>query len=363
MAHNALVEVPAEIGALLLLETLDLSKNQLKSLPREFCLLRSLLWLDISYNKMTELPRNFGSLTKLSVLNASNNRFRMLPESFEELQNLVMMQISHNRLSDIPSKWCTQFTQLKSLEIDNNNIKYLPKEISQMTSLEVLSLKHNLLRSVPLELGSRKNLKGFRIEIFLEGNQFRDFPTKYMNMSDVNDLFFEWLYEEYLVYTPSVEEWEVKKDSYLGCSLGLDNFLEGVQWRCDRMGVDSMQKSREDRIRRLFHYCKSYGFPPSFVKLSYDEVLERKQITSMMQRKKHENIAKVQKESQLQKEKEDHLYFSDFEARQCAAINRNNRFKQDQYLAKQIEAEILLKVVNQNLREARKNEKKKDNDC
>jgi hypothetical protein len=181
-------------------------------------------------------------------------------------------------------------------------------------------------------------------------------------MSDKNELFFEWLHEECLVYTPSVEEWEVRKDSYIGCSLGLDDFLEGVRWRCDRMGVDSMKKSREDRIRRLFHYCKRNGFPPSFVKLSYDEVLERKHITSMMQRKKHDMLAKVQKDSQLKKEKEDHLYFSNFEVRQCAAINRNNRFKQDQYLAKQIETEILLKVVNQNLREARKNEKKKDID-
>ena len=357
LAHNALEEVPTEIGALLMLETLDLSNNQLKRLPRELCLLRSLLWLDISHNDLTELPQHFGSLTKLSVFKASNNAFCNLPGSFEELHNLVSIQVSHNHLLEIPLLWCKNFTHLKSLEVDNNKIKYLPIEISQMANLQLLSLRHNLLRSVPLELGIRKNSNGSRIDIFLEGNQFRDFPAKYMNMSHVNDSFFEWLNEECLVYKPSLEEWEVKNKLYLDCSLGWNDFLEGVRWRCVRIGVDSLQKSKIDRIRRFFYYCKRNGFPPSFVKLSHDEVLKRKQIMSMIQTKKHGIITEVQKDSKLREEKEALLYFSDIEERQNAAIDRHNRLKQDQYRKKKMQNELLLETVAQNLKERKKNMK------
>lgn len=344
-----------EIGALRMLETLDLSNNQLKSLPPELCLLKSLLWLDISHNNLTKLPQHFGLLSNLSVLKANNNSFCNIAESFGELQNLVSIQVSHNSLSDIPSTWCKRFTQLKSLEADYNKIKYLPIEVSKMTSLKLLSLRFNLLRSVPLELGNRKNLNGSRIEIFLEGNIFRDFPTKYMNMPHVNDSFFDWLYEEYLVYKPSVEEWEIKMVSYLDSSLVLKDFLEGVRWRCDRLGVDLTKNSREDRIRRFFFHCKKFGCPPSYVKLSNDEVMKRKQVRSMIGTEKDGILSKVQKLSRLQKEREDQLYFSNFEGRQNAAVDRHNRFKKEQKRAEQMEAKILLKVVNRNLLQERKN--------
>lgn len=355
MAYNALEEVPVEIGALLMLETLDLSNNELKSIPPEFCLLKSLLWLDISHNNLTELPQHFGLLSNLSVLKANNNSFCNLAESFGGVQNLVNIQVSHNSLADIPSIWCKRFTQLTSLEADCNKIKYLPIEISQMRSLKLLSLRFNLLRSVPLELGNRKNLNGSRIEVLLEGNGFRDFPTKYMNMSHTNDSFFDWLHEECLVYKPSVEEWEIKKDLYLQSSLVLDDFLERVRWRCERLGVDLTKNSRDDRIRRLFYQCKKVGCPPSYVKLSNDEVMKRKQMRSMIRTDKDDILAEMQKRSRFRKEREDQLYFSNFEGRQIAAVDRHNRFKQEQKRAKQIQAKILLDIVNRNLLQERKN--------
>jgi hypothetical protein len=81
---------------------------------------------------------------------------------------------------------------------------------------------------------------------------------------------------------------------------------------------------------------------------------------SMIQTKKHVIVAEVQKESKLREEKEALLYFSDIEERQNAAIDRHNRFKQDQYLKKKMQNELLLQTVVQNLKERKNNEIKKD---
>ncbi len=74
MFDNNLVQLPADIGLLTALETLDLSNNQLTSLPAEIGLLTNLKSLRLDANNLTSIAE-LETLTNLSVLCLKNDSF------------------------------------------------------------------------------------------------------------------------------------------------------------------------------------------------------------------------------------------------------------------------------------------------
>ncbi|MBS4171081.1 leucine-rich repeat domain-containing protein [Neochlamydia sp. AcF95] len=71
--------LPAEIGQLVNLKTLDLQQNSLTSLPPEIGQLSNLQNLYLSSNQLTALPVEIGQLSQLQDLSLSNNQLTVLP--------------------------------------------------------------------------------------------------------------------------------------------------------------------------------------------------------------------------------------------------------------------------------------------
>ncbi len=74
LSDNALTgALPAEIGRLQRLKTLDVSGNAMTGVPAEIGRLKDLETLDLSDNRLTGLPLELGELTQLRVLDLTGN--------------------------------------------------------------------------------------------------------------------------------------------------------------------------------------------------------------------------------------------------------------------------------------------------
>uniref|UniRef100_UPI0014828142 leucine-rich repeat domain-containing protein n=1 Tax=Leptolyngbya sp. BC1307 TaxID=2029589 RepID=UPI0014828142 len=78
--YNQLTELPADIGQLSSLQTLDLSYNQLTELPADIGQLSSLQTLDLSSNQLSSLPKWSRALENLETLDLRGNPLPIPPE-------------------------------------------------------------------------------------------------------------------------------------------------------------------------------------------------------------------------------------------------------------------------------------------
>ena len=82
--------MPDELGMLLNLKTLNLSRNQLdeKSFPQTMTRLQMLEEVNLSSNNLTEIPPFILELPRLKVLHMAENRLTSIPESIGRLTTL-----------------------------------------------------------------------------------------------------------------------------------------------------------------------------------------------------------------------------------------------------------------------------------
>ena len=66
--ENQITQLPASIGQLRQLASLDCSYNQLEHLPAQLGECRQLVQLDLQHNKLIDLPPEIGNLTQLARL-------------------------------------------------------------------------------------------------------------------------------------------------------------------------------------------------------------------------------------------------------------------------------------------------------
>ena len=160
LSHNKLTSLPSEIGNLKYLEELSAPHNEISELPIETGQLSRLTQLIIPQNKLIELPTEIGKLNNLKVLNVRENRLTKLPAEIGKLKNLTSIDISCNNLQVLPAE-IGRLENLKELSASNlawdgsregnNNITELPSEIRQLKKLEILDLRGNPL-SIPPEI-------------------------------------------------------------------------------------------------------------------------------------------------------------------------------------------------------------------
>lgn len=96
------------ISSLTMLETLDLSFNQLQHLPIEVCRLPRLKRLDICESGLTYLPDEISDLAALEDLGIARNKLMLLPVSIVGLRKLKRLDMWGNnnlQLSDLQEKW------------------------------------------------------------------------------------------------------------------------------------------------------------------------------------------------------------------------------------------------------------------
>ena len=85
LGFNKLTSLPAEIGQLTSLERLDLTNNRLTSVLVEIGQLTSLVALGLGDNQLTSVPAEIGQLRSLTELNLEEHRLRTLPAAIGEL--------------------------------------------------------------------------------------------------------------------------------------------------------------------------------------------------------------------------------------------------------------------------------------
>ena len=183
-------EIPAELGNLSNLQNLWLSGDQLTGeIPAELGNLSNLQELTLSDNQLTgEIPAELGNLSNLQLLSLWDNQLTgEIPAELGNLSNLQLLSLWDNQLTgEIPAE-LGSLTNLQWLELRSNQLTgEIPAELGNLSNLQELSLWDNQLTGeIPAELGSLTNLQS----LVLGSNQLTgEIPAELGNLSNLQEL-------------------------------------------------------------------------------------------------------------------------------------------------------------------------------
>jgi len=120
------------------------------TLPAAIGELTTLRTLNLDGNSLTSLPEQIGQLTNLKVLTVKNNWLRSLPASIANLEHLEVLDVRHNKIGTL-SDGVGNLVLLKSLHLSGNKIKSLPNSIMTLR-LKHFDIDHADLRRAPMEI-------------------------------------------------------------------------------------------------------------------------------------------------------------------------------------------------------------------
>ena len=162
--HGLNGPIPAEIGTLTKLRTLDLTYNHLEgAIPPELGNLASLTRLGLGFNNLTgPIPPELGNLSKLEQLWLGPNQLAgAIPPELGNLASLTSLILETNDLTgSIPSEF-GNLSNLEELILGDNQLTgaILPA-LGNLSNLRLLSLNWNRLTGpIPSELGNLSNLE------------------------------------------------------------------------------------------------------------------------------------------------------------------------------------------------------------
>ena len=162
-------EIPAELGSLSNLRTLQLSHNGLSGeIPAELGSLSNLRTLQLSHNGLSgEIPAELGSLSNLRTLQLSNNELSgEIPAKLGSLSNLGLLSLLSNDLSgEIPPE-LGSLSNLRRLRLYGNELSgEIPAELGSLSNLKWLQLSNNdLSGEIPAELGIYADLNWLHLD-------------------------------------------------------------------------------------------------------------------------------------------------------------------------------------------------------
>ncbi|XP_058116503.1 leucine-rich repeat-containing protein 28, partial [Anopheles coustani] len=139
LAGNVIDTLPAQIGHLECLETLDLSDNSLQRLPHTLGQLGRLTRLLLNGNLLTHLPPELGHLKRLEVLELRKNRLTSIPVELSLCLTLQDLILDDNPgLVSIPTR-LFNLPRLCYVSAERCNLFQLPFAINT-TTLQFLRL-------------------------------------------------------------------------------------------------------------------------------------------------------------------------------------------------------------------------------
>ena len=143
--------IPPELGQLSTLENLNLTRNRLSGeIPPELGQLSKTEFrtLDLSTNDLEgEIPEELGSLSKMRQLKLGHNDLTgEIPEQLGGLSNLAWLYLNDNKLSVPIPEELGSLSSLWVLYLNNNQLSgNIPRELGNLSELEELSLDNNEL--------------------------------------------------------------------------------------------------------------------------------------------------------------------------------------------------------------------------
>ena len=164
LSENRLTYLPVEIGQLKNLIDLDLSENGLENFPVEIGQLKNLTNLNLGSNRFSVLPVEIGQLKNLTNLNLGSNGILIrLPVEIGNLENLTVLNLSASFLSSNFPVEILQLENLIDLDLSENGLENFPVEIGQLKNLTNLNLGSNRFSVLPVEIGQLKNLTNLNL--------------------------------------------------------------------------------------------------------------------------------------------------------------------------------------------------------
>ncbi|MCY4646870.1 MAG: Ig-like domain-containing protein [Gammaproteobacteria bacterium] len=168
--HGLSGPIPAEIGNLASLRTLDLGRNSLTGpIPSELGNLQSLEQLDLAGNSLTSpIPSELGQLASLNRLYLdSNNLTGPIPASLAELTQLTYLSLDETGLSGSIPPELGKLANLKGLGLCCNKLTGpIPSELANLKALESFELYSNWLTgAIPAWLGELSGLRTINLEL------------------------------------------------------------------------------------------------------------------------------------------------------------------------------------------------------
>lgn len=155
--------IPASVGNLTFLHTLDLSSNNFSGQMPHLNKLQKMQILNLSYNSLDgiipDTLTNCSSLKKLLLYN--NFLSGIIPPQIGLLTNLTFMAISSNTISSIIPPTLGNITSLGELYLGTNQLGgSIPDELGKLSNITVLSLGDNRLSgSIPENLFNLSSLE------------------------------------------------------------------------------------------------------------------------------------------------------------------------------------------------------------
>ncbi|XP_058197283.1 disease resistance protein RPV1-like [Rhododendron vialii] len=175
--------LPNEVGNLISLEILDLSRNNLHTLPDSICNLTRLKKLYLSHCDVSHLPSEIGRLVTLETLILEGNSLVNLPDSICNLTRLKNLNLSLCDMSHLPSE-IGRLISLQKLNLGGNNLLTLPDSICNLACLEALSLPHCNVSHLPDRIGMLSSLKWFN----LRSNNVSILPNSFSDLASLEIL-------------------------------------------------------------------------------------------------------------------------------------------------------------------------------
>ncbi|XP_052872772.1 leucine-rich repeat-containing protein 57-like [Anopheles cruzii] len=153
LAGNVIDTLPAQLGGLQCLETLDLSDNSLQQLPPSLGQLRRLTKLLLNGNWLPTLPSELGQLHRLEVLEVRKNRLTAVPVAIARCTALEDLLLDDNpTLVSIPTRLFS-LPHLCYVSAERCNLFQLPFAINTTSLRFVLLFSGNhSLTYCPLQL-------------------------------------------------------------------------------------------------------------------------------------------------------------------------------------------------------------------
>ncbi|CAD6220755.1 unnamed protein product [Miscanthus lutarioriparius] len=184
---DGISKIPADIGRLKYLETLQVIETKITRLPAEIGDLKQLKTLEVTWNQeLAELPREVGKLQHLETLRIRQSSIREQAwEIIGTLKKLKTLDVTWSKLSGIPSD-IGELRQLKNLDVSfNERITDLPKEIGKLQNLETLNLEATGITKLPREIGNLQRLQ----TLYLSHTGITELPREIGNLQYLQALY------------------------------------------------------------------------------------------------------------------------------------------------------------------------------